>query len=93
MTTQKARLTFKYRTRMLNFGENFRGSEETKLCPLCNEHKDDQNEIEHCKQMKDKYKNLERCKVIYSDSTNQEAIELLSCVVDYRNEILEKQIK
>ena len=41
-------LIFKYRTRMLNLGENFRAGREYVVCPLCKQHKDSQNNLLNC---------------------------------------------
>ena len=37
-----AKTLFKYRTRMANFGENFRAANSATVCPLCKTHLDSQ---------------------------------------------------
>ena len=37
------RLIFKYRTRMAEFGENFRAGRHTVMCPICDSHLDSQD--------------------------------------------------
>ena len=39
---EEKRTIFKYRTRMAQFGENYRGGARTVPCPLCNTHPDSQ---------------------------------------------------
>ena len=49
MNTNEAQTLFKYRTRMAKFGENYRGSKLSILCPLCMTHLDSQKmAIENC---------------------------------------------
>ena len=45
---KKAKLVFRYRTRMSNFSENFKNSEGEKRCPLCKSHADSQSEAFNC---------------------------------------------
>ena len=40
LNLEDMRITFRYRTRMENFGENFRGGRTHGMCPLCNTHID-----------------------------------------------------
>ena len=42
LNNKQAQTLFRYRTRMANFGENYRGQKNSKLCPLCNFHLDNQ---------------------------------------------------
>ena len=46
-------LIFKYRTRILNLGENFRAGREYVVCPLCKQHKDSQNNLLNCPTLKE----------------------------------------
>ena len=86
ITTENARQIFKYRTRMLSFGQNFRGNEDIKNFPICKDHTDDQNKIEECKFLNEKFNDLQKCKLLYTDSTNLESINLLSKVIKARND-------
>ena len=49
--SEQALNLFKWRVKMAPFGENFRGKEELKLCPLCHSHLDSQNLSFQCKKM------------------------------------------
>ena len=49
MNSNEAQTIFKYWTRMAKYGENYRGSKEVILCPLCNTHIDSQiMAVENC---------------------------------------------
>ena len=49
MNSKEAQMLFKYRTRMANFGENFRGNKNLITCPLCHTHLDNQKmSYENC---------------------------------------------
>ena len=39
---EEKRLIFQFRTRMLNFGDNYGGSQVSISCPLCRSHPDSQ---------------------------------------------------
>ena len=41
-TVEQARTVFAFRTKMANFGENYRQKEGPSLCPLCRDHLDAQ---------------------------------------------------
>ena len=42
LTVEDGKRIFAYRTRMANYGENFRGLSDPKQCPLCSTHLDNQ---------------------------------------------------
>ena len=86
INTNDARQIFRYRTRMLKFKENFKGNEEDNSCPLCKNHPDDQNKIEFCNVLKEKIGDVSKCKLLYTDTTNKEAYELITKVMDIRKE-------
>ena len=45
--------TFKFRVRMTEFGENYRGTADFVCCPLCHSHFDNQNMLFQCPRLKD----------------------------------------
>ena len=45
---EEKKLIFKYRTRMLNVGQNFRADRELVLCPLCKKHTGSQDNLLSC---------------------------------------------
>ena len=52
--TRQALNLFKWRVRMAPLGENFRGNECNKICPLCSSHLDNQNSVFQCEEIKKK---------------------------------------
>ena len=56
LTYDDIKLVFRFRTRMLNFSENFKAGRETMVCPLCNLHSDSQSLILECPFMREELK-------------------------------------
>ena len=82
---------FKYRTRMLLFGENFRAGRDTVLCPLCLKHSDSQFEILNCTVIREDLEkqgvdisnvNLED---IYSENISDNSVKVLKTAMETRN--------
>ena len=48
ITVQQAKILFKFRTRMENFSNNFKGGKPTELCPLCRRNADMQKHSYQC---------------------------------------------
>ena len=88
ITTTMAQNIFKYRTRMLKFKDNFKGTEISTECPLCEKHVDSQHEVENCKKLSESIDNLEECKKLYNESNNIVASKILEKVVKYRESFL-----
>ena len=88
ITTEMAHNIFKFRTKMLNIKENFKGTEETTECPLCKKHLDSQSEIEKCEELSRYIKNVDECKKLYKDSSNVDAAKILANVIEHRESYL-----
>ena len=56
LTYDDIKLVFRFRTRMLNFSENFKAGRETMVCPLCNLHSDSQSLMLECPFMREELK-------------------------------------
>ena len=93
ISTEKAKIIFKYRTRMLKFAENYRGEANNVMCPLCNLHPDSQDMIEQCKIVKEKFTKPEKCKQIYKENVEVEDAKLLTDIIKLRTETIEASIK
>ena len=71
---------FKFRVRMAEFGQNFRGNEEFVGCPLCSSHLDNQNMLFQCLSLKTMLSsnllhiNIEK---IYTDNIDTETIKII----------------
>ena len=54
LTKEEKISLFKWRVRMENFGENFRGKRDKVLCPICKDHEDSEEaSISNCKILRD----------------------------------------
>ena len=49
ITNDQKKIIFKFRTRMADFGENYRGARDQVNCPLCDTHRDKQELSYTCK--------------------------------------------
>ena len=75
---------FRYRTRMENFGENFRGGKTTAPCPLCHLHTDQQDISFQCTEIK-KYIDVKgNISDIYKDTIDYEAMRTAIEISKYR---------
>ena len=83
------RETLKFRVRILEFGENFRGNANFICCPLCASHLDNQNMLFQCpllKNMEVPHADIEK---IYTDNTDAETIKELSRLLRIRKNLME----
>ena len=53
-TSIQKKIVFKYRTRMENYGENFRGGASQVMCSLCKLHLDNQELVFQCQEIRSK---------------------------------------
>ena len=86
--TADARLIFKFRTRMAPFRENFKGSHQSNICPLCEEHPDDQNLVFSC-QFWIKRGLQGSIEDIYSETPTKELVQTLAEMIAVRNNLAE----
>ena len=84
ITTDDARVVFKFRTHMLNFSKNYGHLNEDKACPFCKNHEDDQDNMEECEYLKDKFKDTRHLKKIYEEEIPLDAISLLNRIMKCR---------
>ena len=71
------RLIFRYRTKMENFSENYRGSNGPKLCPLCNVHIDSQELSFSCNEIKNEFTITVLYSEIFEEDLKMETIETI----------------
>ena len=60
LTIHEVRTIFLFRTRMQNFWGNFRGTDEYRLCPLCNKHPDKQELFSKCYVIRNEFGDIEK---------------------------------
>ena len=87
ISTKQVQNLFKWRVRMALLGENFRGNEKYKICPLCSLHLDNQNLVFKCDILK-KEMNIEcREEDLYIDD-----IELKTAVTITEIELMREKV-
>ena len=91
MNNYQAQTLFRYRVRMANYGENFRGKKEVILCPLCSKHLDGQQiSFENCQVLKENIKMTGNYSQIFNPSVPQELVIILVQIEKFRAENNEK---
>ena len=86
MNKQEAIILFKFRIRMTPFGENFKAGKVDSFCPLCQSHRDSQEESFNCLalrkmvDMKGKYSN------IFDNKFTEDLIRSLKNIYTYQIE-------
>ena len=84
ISNEQKRITFKYRTRMAEFGENFRAGKEHVVCPVCHDHFDNQDLSTQCPIIKNELDLTGNIKDIYKDKIGKEVVETASRVLEVR---------
>ena len=86
LKAEEMKTLFKYRTRMENFGENFRGGEEYTVCPLCKLHLDNQEMSLQCPEII-KHVNVKgNLSDIYKHKISYDIVRTLTEISEYRKE-------
>ena len=81
------KLIFKARTKMLQFGENYKGGEPYVLCPLCNQHIDHQELSFECPEVRKYINVVGSLRNLYSsEKIDVETVEALEKIMNYRND-------
>ena len=86
---EQVRKIFKFRTRMLPFGENFRGAKEIVICPLCRSHADSQALCLQCPAMMKELSSSVKLDGIYGDEVTIETAETIEEIMKIRKRIIE----
>ena len=90
ITPQQAKAVFKYKTRMANFSDNFRGGQPTKQCPLCKDESslDTQQHSLVCKVTKQNVQIDVRYEEIFFSQIGAETAKTLENILKFRDEYL-----
>ena len=80
----------KYRTHMLDFHQNFKGQDETRVCPVCRSHPDSQDSVEDCIELNKTFANLQHLKRLYNEKFDEDTMKLLNEVMKARKRLLEE---
>ena len=86
ITNEHKQMLFTYRTRMAEFGENYRGGSDRKMCPYCNTHIDSQALGFQCPIIQSHVKVEGDYRDIFSENIPIETIETLKRIMDYRKQ-------
>ena len=86
---EQVREIFKFRTRMLPFGENLRGAKEIVTCPLCRSHADSQALCLQCPAMMKELSSSVKLDGIYGDEVTIETAETIEEIMKIRKRIIE----
>ena len=87
LNTAEAQTLFRYRVRMANYGENFRGKANAVLCPLCNTHLDNQKMcFENCPVLKKHILITGNYEQIFDEFVASETVKILMKIDKVREE-------
>ena len=89
LDVEQKKTIFKFRTRMSEFGDNFRGGREQVLCPLCDTHVDKQELSYECKVIQKEIDIKGSYQEIYSDNININTVKTLQKILETRKRIKE----
>ena len=88
LTVEDGKRIFAYRTRMANYGENFRGLSDPKQCPLCSTHLDNQQMAFICPQIKPNLYEAGQYEGIFKTDIPIETVKNLRIIARIREENL-----
>ena len=91
LRTEEKRCIFRWRTRMENFGENFREGRTDVPCPLCTNHLDNQALSVQCEVIKKELKSKGNIENVYRDDIKEETVELVTKISKLRKKLLNKE--
>ena len=90
LTNEERRKVLRWRIKMERFGKNFRGKKKEILCPLCHEHKDNQEQsFYNCSTIK---KNVEiegNYESIFSETIDTKSVKSICKILKTRTKYME----
>ena len=89
ITVNQAKVLVKFRTRMENYGNNFKGTNKNLACLMCENHPDSQEFIFDCNYNKNNVKLRGKYKDIFTQKIEIEVIETLEKIYKHRESKLE----
>ena len=91
LTVQQAQLIFKYRVRMANYSENFRGYSGHTPCPLCLAHLDSQAMCMTCPTIRENVTIEGSYTQIFTNKITKELVKTVEAVDKYRDGFLQSR--
>lgn len=89
--TKEALNLFKFRTRMAEFGENYRAGDDPIMCPLCCEDLDNQSHSFQCKLILKEIEIKGKITEVYSSDISKEMATTITKIVNIRKKLLLKE--
>ena len=86
----QAKIMFRYRCRMANFGENFRGPRGPQICPLCSNHLDNQQQSFVCPKVKESVEVNVDYSNIFQKNIPAKLFHVLEEIESVRKDFIEK---
>ena len=83
-SVQQKRILFKFRTRMSNFTENFRGPNPPIPCKICNMHVDSQNHAVNCIETMKNVKETGKYDEIFTNNISAGTAVMLEKILEFR---------
>ena len=98
LSFEEKKLVFKFRTRMVAFGENFRAGRDATICPLCQQHSDSQYDLLNCEIIKESISQSKilqefNMKDVLTENIQRDMVKLLKLAMEIRKSKLEGTIQ
>ena len=90
-STSEAKMVFKWRTRMSDFNENYRGSNGHILCPLCHFHLDSQVMAFQCQELKANVNIIGKYEDIFNEDIPQMLVQSITKIMKYRETFVQER--
>ena len=84
LDSKAAKIVLKYRLRMANYSENFKGAELVKMCPLCQSHEDFQCLAFSCPSIREKIKVDEPYEYLFASEIPVNLVKILESIEKIR---------
>ena len=91
LNVEQKKMLFKFRTRMSEFGENFRGGRDQVTCPLCETHVDKQELSYECKVIQEEIDIKGSFEDIYNDKISIHTVKTLEKIMETRKKLKENE--
>ena len=84
LSNDRKKMIFKFRTRMSDFGENYKRGGDQAYCPMCGDHPDKQELSYLCKVIQNRVNIKGSFDVTYGENVTIETVELLEKIMEIR---------
>jgi hypothetical protein len=90
-TILEVRTIFSFRTRMANFGENFKNGRKQVPCPLCQSHLDSRSMAFKCPKLKEEVEIKGKYEDLYKDNIPKDLVKTIMDISEFRRNHLEEK--